>query len=91
MKLVAPAISFSGALLGFVISLASTISHSVSFLDMLVWAAVALLFQLLVFLMLRLTFGDLSRSIAGNALTPAILLGALSLAAGIMNAACMTY
>lgn len=88
---VAPAVSFSGALLGFVISLASAISHSVSLVDMLVWAAVALLVQLLVFLALRLAFADLSRSIAGNALAPAILLGALSLAAGILNAACMTY
>lgn len=88
---VAPAISFSGALLGFVISLASAISHSVSFVDMLVWAAVALMVQLLVFFLLRLTFADLSRSIASDALAPAILLGVLSLAAGILNAACMTY
>ncbi|WP_224984425.1 DUF350 domain-containing protein [Geomonas agri] len=88
---VAPAVSFAGALLGFAISLASAIAHSVSLLDMLVWAAVALLVQLLVFLVLRIIFADLSRAIAGDVLAPAILLGALSLAAGIVNAACMTY
>ena len=87
---VAPAVSFSGALLGFVISLASAISQSVSFVDMLVWAGVALLVQLLVFLSLRFTFSGLSRAIAANELAPAVLLGALSLAAGILNAACMT-
>lgn len=88
---VAPAVSFSGALLGFVISLSSAISQSVSFLDMLIWAGIALLVQLLVFLALRFFFSDLSRSIAANQLAPAILLGVLSLAAGILNAACMTY
>ncbi|WP_437178174.1 DUF350 domain-containing protein [Geomonas subterranea] len=66
-------------------------SHSVSFLDMLVWAGVALLVQLLAFLALRLVFADLSRSIAGDALGPAVLRGTLSLAAGILNAACLTY
>jgi putative membrane protein len=86
---VAPAVSFSGALLGFVISLASAISQSVSFLDMMVWALVALVVQVLVFLALRFFFTDLSRSIAANNIAPAILLGVLSLAAGILNAACM--
>lgn len=87
---VAPAVSFSGALLGFVISLASAVSQSVSFTDMLVWAGIALLVQLLVFLALRTCFSGLCRSIAANELAPALLLGALSLAAGILNAACMT-
>ncbi len=88
---VAPAISFSGALLGFVIPLASAIAQSVSFLDMLVWAVVALVVQVLVFLVLRACFGGLCRQIADNEPAPAILLGVLSLAAGILNAACLTY
>src|SRR5690242_18829599 len=88
---VAPAISFSGALLGFVIPLASAITHSVSFLDMLVWAVVALVVQVLVFLVLRACLGDLCRQIADNEPAPAILLGVLSLSAGILNAACLTY
>ncbi|NVN90841.1 MAG: DUF350 domain-containing protein [Desulfuromonadales bacterium] len=88
---VAPAISFSGALLGFVIPLASAIANSVSFMDMVVWALVALVVQILVFVTLRLVFSDLSRSIAENQLAPAILLSVLSLAAGILNAACLVY
>lgn len=87
---VAPAVSFSGALLGFVVSLASAISQSASFLDMLVWGGIALLVQLLVFLALRTCFSGLCRAIAANELAPALLLGVLSLAAGILNAACMT-
>lgn len=88
---VAPAVSFSGALLGFVIPLASAIAHSLSFLDMLVWAVVALVVQVLVFLVLRACFGGLCRQIADNEPAPAILLGVLSLSAGILNAACLTY
>ena len=88
---VAPAISFGGALLGFVIPLASVISHSVALLDMIVWALVALTIQVLVFIGLRLFIGDLAREIADDRPAPAILLAVLSLAAGILNAACMTY
>ena len=88
---VAPAISFSGALLGFVIPLASAIAHSISFLDMLVWSVVALVVQVLVFLVLRTCFSGLCRRIAADETAPAILLGVLSLAAGILNAASMTY
>jgi putative membrane protein len=88
---VAPAISFSGALLGFVIPLASVISHSVALLDMVIWALVALTIQIVVFLGLRLFIGDLAKEIADDRPAPAVLLAVLSLAAGILNAACMTY
>ncbi|HEY6837780.1 MAG TPA: DUF350 domain-containing protein [Geobacteraceae bacterium] len=88
---VAPAISFSGALLGFVIALAGAIVSSVSFVDMVVWAVIALVVQIVVFLVLKAVFADLSRDIAENMPAPAILLGALSLAAGILTAASLTY
>ena len=87
----APAISFSGALLGFVIPLASAIVSSVSFLDMVIWAGVALVVQILVFLVLRGIFGELCHDIAENMTAPAILLAVLSLAAGLLSAACLTY
>ncbi|QEM69934.1 DUF350 domain-containing protein [Geobacter sp. FeAm09] len=88
---VAPAISFGGALLGFVIPLAGAISESVSFLDMLVWSVVALVVQVLVFLALRSCCAGLCRGIADDQRAPAILLAVLSVAAGILSAACMTY
>lgn len=88
---IAPAISFSGALLGFVVPLASAVSHSVALLDMVTWAAIALVVQVGVFLVLRLLFSDLCHAIADDSVGAAILLGVLSLALGILNAACMTY
>lgn len=88
---VAPAVSFMGALLGFVVPLASAITHSVALLDMVVWAVVALSIQIAVFLTLRLFFAGLCKEIAADSLSAAILLGGISFAAGILNAACMTY
>ncbi|WKJ89238.1 DUF350 domain-containing protein [Methylomonas montana] len=87
----APAVAFSAALLGFTLALAGAIANSVSFADMLAWAAIALFVQVLVFVGLRLAFADLCRRIADDQLGPAILLAGLSLAAGLLNAACMSY
>jgi putative membrane protein len=88
---IAPALTFSAALLGFVLALAGAISNSVSFVDMLIWACVALFVQVLVFAGLRFAFADLRRHIADDELGPAIVLAGFSFAAGLLNAACMTY
>jgi len=87
----APAVSFGGAVIGFVLPLASAISHSVSFLDMVLWAGVALLVQVLVFLVLRALFSGLVGDIAADRMGPAIVVAVFSTAAGILNAACMTW
>lgn len=88
---IAPAISLSGSLLGFVIALSSVIKHSVSLLDMAVWGVVALLIQLLAFAVTRLLFKDLTQGIHENNIAKGIFLGSISLAFGIINAGCMTY
>ncbi|MBK5273542.1 MAG: DUF350 domain-containing protein [Desulfuromonadales bacterium] len=88
---VAPAISFGGALIGFILPLYSAITHSVDFIDMLVWAGVALVVQLAVFEIVRLFFKGLVREIENNHTAAATLLAFFSLAIGILNAACMTW
>lgn len=87
----APAITFGSALLGFALALASAIHNSISFIDMLVWGGIALLIQLLVFVILKRALADLCQRIANDEIGPAILLAYLSLSAGILNAACMAY
>jgi len=87
----AAAISFSGALLGFILPLSSAIAHSVAFIDMIVWGIVALVVQLLVFLGVKLIDSDLKRRIEGGETAAAAKLGVLALGFGILNAACMTY
>ena len=88
---VAPAISFGGALIGFILPLHSAITHSVGFIDMLIWAAVAMVVQLAVFGIVRLFFKGLVREIEKNQTAAATLLAVFSLAIGILNAASMTY
>ncbi|TLY52237.1 MAG: DUF350 domain-containing protein, partial [Gammaproteobacteria bacterium] len=60
----AAAISFCGALLGFILPLATAIAQSDGMLDCLVWGLVALVIQSLTFLAVRLFMGHLSERIA---------------------------
>jgi len=87
----AAAISFGGALVGFVLPLNSAITHSVGFIDMLVWAVIAMLVQFVVFCSVRMILKDLVREIENNHTAAAILLAFCSISTGILNAACMTY
>lgn len=88
---VAAAWSLSGAVLGFVIPLASAITHSVAFVDMLLWGAIALVIQLAAFAVARLLLPNLANDIPAGQVAPGIFVGALSLGVGILNAACMSY
>ena len=88
---VAAAAGFAGALIGYTLPLASAIAHSVNFADMLLWAGVGLLVQVAVLGTVRLLVPDLFRDMEKGKLAPAILLATLSLAAGLINAASMTY
>ena len=87
----AAAIAMVGSLLGFVIPLASAIANSQNLLDMVLWGSIALIVQVLTFFFLRIFFPKISQRIANNELASGIWLGAISLAVGILNAACMTY
>lgn len=85
----AAALSLSGAVLGFVLPLSSAVRHSAGLLDMLIWSAVALVVQLLVYLVMRCLLPGLNEDIPAGKLAPGLLLGTLALASGILNAACM--
>lgn len=87
----APAVSLGGAVLGFVLPVASAISQSVSYLDMVIWGIVALIVQVAVFVMLRVSLGGLVRDIAEDKMGPAIVVAVFSISAGILNAACLTW
>lgn len=87
----AAATSLSGAGLGFILPLASTIAHSQNWLDMLVWGVVAMIVQLLTFLVMRLSQPALIQDIAAGKIAPAIALAATSVGVGILNAACLTW
>lgn len=87
----AAALGFIGALLGYIIPLASVAINSVNLPDYLLWGTVALVVQLLVFGLARIYMPKISQHIEENHLAAGLFLGGVSLGGGIINAACMTY
>jgi putative membrane protein len=87
----AAAASLSGSLLGFVLPLASAVIHSVNPWDMALWAVIALAVQIVVYVVVRLIVPDVTRHIPEGKVGAGVFLGSVSLAAGILTAACMTY
>ena len=88
---IAAALSLSGALLGFTMPLAAAIFQSAHPIDMMLWALIAAIVQLLVYVAVRYSLFNVSRRIPEGQVATGIVLGAVSFAAGILNAACMTY
>ena len=88
---VAAAVSLSGAVLGFTLPLAAAIVHSVHPWDMMLWAVIAGFVQLIVYLAVRYTLINVTRRIPDGQIASGIVLASISVSAGILNAACMTY
>jgi putative membrane protein len=86
---VAAAITLIGGLIGFVIPLASVIAHSVSLIDMAIWGVIALVVQVGGFMVARVVLPHLPQAIEQGSVSDAIFLAGLSLALGILSAACM--
>ncbi|MBN8706244.1 MAG: DUF350 domain-containing protein [Bacteroidetes bacterium] len=84
------AYSFSGATLGFVIALSGVIIHSASLPGMMIWGFIALLVQTLTYLALAKILRSMPSGIEKGIDSYGIFLGGCSIAAGILNAACMT-
>jgi putative membrane protein len=87
----AAALSLSGALIGFVLPLASAIAHSVNPVDMVVWGVTALVVQLVVYAAVSRLVPHFREAIQAGRVAPAALLAALAISVGILNAACLTY
>ena len=83
------AIALGLSTIGFALPLASAIGHSASVLDCALWGFIALVVQVVVYYLVRFTIPDLTVRIAKGQLAPAIWLGLVSVAAGMLNAASM--
>lgn len=89
-KSTAAAIAFSGSLIGFALPLASAMISSVTVIEMVIWGIIALIVQIIVYLLVRLPMPRISERITANEVAAGIWLGAASLVGGILNAASMT-
>ena len=87
---VAAAVAFSGSMIGFALPLASAMINSRTIFEMIIWGVVALIVQIVVYLLVRLPMPRVSERIENNEIAAGIWLGASSLIAGILNAASMT-
>ena len=87
----AAAFSLSGTLIGMVIPLSNAVEYSVNPVDMAIWGFIALAIQLIVFVIARIALPNIARDIPEGKQASGFFLGAISISAGILNAACMTY
>lgn len=91
-KNIAAAIGFVGAIIGFAIALAGAASNSVSIIDFGIWGIVALLAQTVAFAIVRFGFmPKIVQRINDNEISAGVILGGVSVAVGLLNAACMSY
>ena len=88
---VAAALGLSGSVLGFTFPLAAAIFQAVHPWDMMLWALIAGIVQLLVYVAVRYSLLNVTRRIPDGQVATGIVLAAISMSAGILNAACMTY
>ena len=86
----AAAIAFAGSMIGYTLPLAVAAQHSATLLVFLVWGIVAIAVQVVIYWFFRvLMMRDVSARIEGGETAAGILLGAASLAGGIVDAAAM--
>lgn len=87
----AAAVALGGALLGYVIPLASALAHTATLPEFVAWAILAGVIQIVTFWVVRrVALPDVSARIERGEMSTALYLLSISLAVGILNAACMT-
>ncbi|MBC7624549.1 MAG: DUF350 domain-containing protein [Aeromicrobium sp.] len=87
----AAAFSLSGTIIGMVLPLSSAVQNSVNLIDLGVWCTIALVVQLVVFMVARIALPNIVQDIPAGKQASGIFLGAISIAAGLLNAAAMSY
>ncbi|PCE32487.1 DUF350 domain-containing protein [Burkholderia ubonensis] len=87
---VAATLSFGGALVGFCLTLASSIAHNSTLGAVVLWAIGAMLVQLLTYVALTRLMPGMNHAIEDRNAAMGGLMGTASLVVGIINAACLT-
>jgi putative membrane protein len=86
----AAAFSFGGTAIGLSIAIYSVAAHSIGFLDMIVWSAIAVVGQLIAFVLVAVVLTGFKQGIESGKTSYGIALGAFSIAVGLMNAGAVT-
>jgi putative membrane protein len=86
----AAAFSLGGAILGFSLTVVSSIMHTTGYVQFLAWAAAALVVQLVAYLVMERCLAMSKEHIESGNVAFGGLLGAISIAVGAINAACIS-
>lgn len=87
----AATIALGGAIIGYVLPLCSALAHTTSLLEFAAWAVLAGVIQILAFTVVRkLALPGVKERIEAGEVSAGIYLMSISLAVGLLNAACMT-
>jgi putative membrane protein len=88
---VAAAIALGGALIGYILALASALAHTTSLPELLAWGVLAGVIQIVAFTLVRIiVLKDVKARIEAGEIAAGIYLASISLGVGLINAACMT-
>jgi putative membrane protein len=85
------ALALGGSLIGFAMPMSKAIAQASSVPDCVLWGVMALIVQLLAYALARALIPSLSQKIEMNTMATAIMLASISIVAGQINAASMTY
>ena len=87
----AAAVGLGGALIGYVLPLASALSQTVSLPEFAAWALLAGVIQIVAFVVVsRFVYKALAARIEAGEMAAGIYLASISIGVGLLNAACMT-
>jgi putative membrane protein len=87
----AAAVALGGALIGYVLPLASALSQTVSLQEFAAWALLAGVIQILSFIVVsRVIYKALAARIEAGEMAAGVYLASISIGVGLLNAACMT-
>lgn len=86
---IAAVLAYGGALVGFSLTVASSIAVHASFTMFLVWGVAAMVVQIVVYVVMDKAIRGMDEAIEQNNIAMGGLMGAISLSAGVVNAACL--
>jgi putative membrane protein len=88
---VAAAVTLGGALIGYVLPVASALEHTATLAEFALWALLAGVIQIVAVTVVRMiVMRDFSERIVRGEMAAALYMASIAICIGILNAACMT-
>ncbi|MBL8469706.1 DUF350 domain-containing protein [Methyloversatilis discipulorum] len=86
----AAALSLAGAIIGFSLTVASSILHNDHYLMFIAWGTLAAVVQMAAYLLIERSLPEMKAAIEANNVAMGALMGTVSLVVGVINAACLS-